>query len=78
MNKLEKAKEIIEKFYKYADCGLFDTRNIAGDRMENLYYDGELMIDICRGWAYFEVFGLNDDEFYELTEFYKELGEHDE
>lgn len=72
MNKLEKAKEIIEKFYKYADCGLFDTRNVAGDRMENLYDDGELMIGICCGW-----FGLNGDEFYELKEFYRGLGEHD-
>ena len=77
MTKLEKAKEIIEKFYKYAKYGLFDTRNFAGDRMENLYDDGELMIDICRRWSYFEVFGLNGDEFYELQEFYRELGEHD-
>lgn len=77
MDKLEKAKEIIEIFYNDADCGLFDTRNVAGDRMENLYDDGELMIDICRGWAYFEVFGLNGDEFCELLEFYTELGERD-
>ena len=77
MNKLEKAKEIIEKFYKSGDCGLFDTRNVAGDRMENLYDDGELMIDICRRWAYFEVVGLNGDEFYELKKFYRELGERD-
>ena len=77
MTKLEKAEEIIEKFYKYADCGLFNTRNIAGDGMENLYDDGELIIDICRGWMYFEVSGLNDEEFYALFEFYKELGERD-
>ena len=76
MTKSEKAKEIIEIFYNDADCGLFDTRNVAGDRMENLYDDGELMIDICRRWAYFEVFGLND-EFCELLEFYTELGERD-
>ena len=75
MTKLEKAREIIKTFYKYAECGIFNTRNIVGDRMENLYDDGELVIDICRGWAYFEVFGLNGDEFHELKEFYGELKE---
>ena len=77
MTKLEKAKEIIEIFYHDAECGLFDTRNIAGDLMENLYDDGELVIDICRGWMYFEVFGLSNTEFSELLEFYTELGERD-
>lgn len=77
MTKLEKAKEIIETFYKYADCGLYNTRNIVGDRLDILNSDNGLTIEICPGWAYFEVFGLNGDEFYELKEFYRGLGERD-
>ena len=42
MTKLERAKEIITKNYSEGDCGLFDTRNIAGDWMTTIYADGEL------------------------------------
>lgn len=70
MNKLEKAKEIIMKEISDGDCGIFHTRNIVGDRMEEIFNDGELKIDICYSWRYFEVFGLSDDEFKELTKFY--------
>lgn len=41
--------------------------------MENLYNKGGLIIDISRFWAYFEVFGLSDDEFKELSEYYESL-----
>lgn len=73
MSKLEKAKEIITKYSKYADCGIYDTRNIAGDFMETVHCDDDLQIDICYGWNYFEVFGLSDEEFDELREFYYDL-----
>lgn len=75
MNKLEKAKEIIKDNFKDAECGIFNTRNIIGDRMTLLYDDGKLQIDICYDWQYFEVFGLTDEEFEELAEFYKLLEE---
>ncbi len=42
--------------------------------METVYEDGELTIDICYGWAYFEVFGLSDGDFRELAEYYADLG----
>ena len=71
--KLEKAKVIIKENYKDANCGIFNTRNLVGDYMETIYCDGELQIDICRGWAYFEVFGLTDEDFEKLEEFYNEL-----
>ena len=78
MDKLEKAKEIIKENYKYADCGIFNTRNIAGDSMETIYEewygdDDVLTIDICYGWSYFEVFGLSEEEFDELEEYYEAL-----
>ena len=52
MEKLERAKEIIKKYYASADCGIFDSRNIAGDFMKTIYKDDEITIDICYGWAY--------------------------
>ena len=78
MDKLEKAKEIIKENYEYADCGIFNTRNIAGDSMETIYEewygdDDVLTIDICYGWSYFEVFGLSEEEFDELEEYYETL-----
>lgn len=73
MSRLEKAKEIIKANYMKANCGIFDTRNLVGDRMETIYdWDG-LTIDICRGWNYFEVFGLTEEEFSELEKYYKKL-----
>ena len=73
MNKLEKAKEIIKEYYKEGNCGIYDSRNIVGDWMTNIYNDNGLTIDICYGWSYFEVFGLSDEEFTELCKYYEEL-----
>lgn len=73
MTKLEIAKEVIKNNYKYARCGIFDTRNIVGDDMSNIYEDEELTIDICYPYEYFEVFGLSKDEFNELAMFYEDL-----
>lgn len=73
MTKLEIAKHIIEENINDADCGIYDCRNLVGDEMDTLYEDTEITIDICYGWAYFEVFGLTDEEFSELQDFYSEL-----
>lgn len=75
MNRLEKAKKIIEENYTNANCGIFSTRNTVGDYMETIYCDDEIQIDICRGMKYFEVFGLEDEEFEDLEKFYNELEE---
>lgn len=72
--KLEKAKEIVKANYEDADCGIFKTRNLVGDMMETIYEEDGLTIDICRGWGYFEVFGLEADDFAELKRFYDKLG----
>lgn len=73
MNNLEKAKHIIRKNIKDATCGIFNCRNTVGDHMETLYPDNDLVIDICYDWAYFEVFGLTEEEFIELEEYYEDL-----
>lgn len=74
-NRLEAAKEVIEEYINNGDCGIFFTRNDCGDYMETLYKDDDLTIDICYHHQYFEVFGLSDNEFLELEEFYNELRE---
>lgn len=73
MSKLEKAKEIIKENYSDADCGIYNNRNWVGDPMTNIYNEGGLVIDICYGYAYFEVFGLSTDEFGELVDYYSKL-----
>lgn len=73
ISKLEKAKEIVKKYYNDADCGIFDSRNILGDDMITIYKDESLKIDICYNYAYFEVFGLTNKEFKELEKYYDSL-----
>lgn len=72
---LKKAKEIVRAYYKIADCGIFNSQNICGDEMVTIYEDEYLTIDICYGWAYFEVFGLSNAEFKELEKYYYSLKE---
>ena len=73
MSKLEIAKKIIERYYKYAYCGLFNSRNTVGDKMYTIYSEDGLTIDICYDYAYFEVCGLDNDEFEELCDYYRIL-----
>lgn len=73
MTKLDKAKKVIKQYYDEARCGIFYTRNTVGDFMETLYEDSDIIIDICRSYEYFEVFGLSDEEFSELERFYTDL-----
>lgn len=78
MSKLEKAKEIIKKYYDEADCGIFNSRNLVGDPMSTIYDEDGLTIDICQYWSYFEVFGLSEKEFLELRKYYGSLREEEE
>lgn len=73
MANMEKIKEVIKEYYDDANYGLYDCRNLVGDPMETIYDDNEVQIDICYRWSYFEVFGLTDKEFQELTEYYDRL-----
>lgn len=69
---LDVAKEIIDKFFDIADCGLFNTRNLVGDPMTTVYDANGLVVDICYYYSYFEVFGLSPDEFKELSKYYNQ------
>lgn len=73
MNKLDIAKKVIKENINKARYGIFDTRNMVGDDMDTLYDSDDLTIDICYRYAYFEVFGLTDNEFAELDKYYETL-----
>lgn len=73
MTNLEKAKEIIKAHFNSARCGIYNTRSIFSDAMNTIYDENGLTVDICHDWRYFEVFGLNNEEFDELKRFYFDL-----
>ena len=78
MSNLEKAKEIVKTYYRVADCGIFNSRNVVGDVMETIYEGEGLTIDFCYYYSYLEVFGLSDAEFKELERYYDSLAESED
>lgn len=79
MYKLERAKEVIKENYDGYDCGIFNSRNLVGDYMVNIYEDEDgLSIDACLNRGYFEVFGLTNQEFEELKKYYYSLRDEEE
>lgn len=50
----------------------FDSRNICGDPMENVYFKDKIDVDICDEYGYFEVFGLSNEEFISLKEYFND------
>ena len=73
MDKLATAKKVIVDNIQDADCGIFFTMNLVDDEMTTIYIDDGLVIDICRDYMYFEVFGLNPEEQAALERFYEDL-----
>lgn len=69
----EKVKEVIKENFCFADCGIYNTRNVMGDYMTNIFNGEYFTIDLCFGYSYFEVFGTNADEFKKLLNFYEDL-----
>ena len=65
--------QIVKAYYNVAGYGIFSCNNCVGDDMTTVYEDEDLTIDVCYGWAYFEVFGLSDAEFLELEKYYNSL-----
>lgn len=72
-NEFLKVKEIIKEYIEEARCGIFNTRNLVGDIMVNIYAGEFFIVDICYYYEYFEVFGTTYTEFKELEKYYNEL-----
>ena len=71
---LEKVKKIIKKYINEADCGIFSTRNIAGDTMVTIFKGKYFEVDICYYYSYFEIFGTTQSEFKYLETYYYSIG----
>ena len=71
---IETLKKIIKVFYKPDfKGGLFNTKNVTNDKMITIYKSNDIQLDICIKYDYFEVFGLTENEFKELQNFYDNL-----
>ena len=67
-------KKIIKLFYNPEfKGGLYNLRNVVGDKMTNIYKSKNIQLDICYEYDYFEVFGLTDEEFKDLQNYYSNL-----
>ena len=73
ISRIDKVKNVIRDRYLEAECGLFFTRNWIGDPMSTIWEEDGVTIDICYCYAYFEVFGLTEEEENELLAFYESL-----
>ena len=67
----ERVQKLVDWFKKNQDyvpcCGIFSTRNFAGDPMKTVYSEGDVIVDYCGSYDYIEIFGLTDDEFVEAA-----------
>ena len=70
---LTEIKQVIKRYYPKAQCGIYDTRNTVEDKMETIYQKDDIIVDICKEWEYFEVFGLTKEEMREVCDYYFNL-----
>lgn len=70
---MKEVKRVLKENIKDAMCGIFFSRNVVGDRMTTLYKNGDIQVDICMYWSYFEVFGLTEEQKNKICEYYNEL-----
>ena len=66
MNKIEKLKKFLQE--NYPNIQAFNSNNVSGDFMINVYDEDEIEVDYCDDWEYIEIFGLTDKEFDKLLD----------
>ncbi len=71
MSKIDKLKRFLQENYPNEQA--FNTRSIAGDSMERVYDEDEIIVDYCYYYSYIEIFGLTDEEFEDLIDKYGHL-----
>ena len=61
----QKALEWAKEHLGFAEIcgGIYNSRNTAGDGMQNIYAEDGVQIDFCYEYSYIEVFGLSTEEF---------------
>lgn len=71
---LQDVKDFLERKFSYGvQC--YDSRNTAGNPMENVYEKDGVTIDYCPGWDYIEIFGLKTNDFDDIKAFLTSLNE---
>jgi hypothetical protein len=66
MNKIEKLKKFLQE--NYPNIQAYNTRNLVGDYMINVYKADNIRVDYALEYEYIEIFGLSDKEFDDLLE----------
>lgn len=70
---IREVKEVIKKNKRDFGCGIFNTRSLVGDPVETIWKKDGVVIDVCYGYEYFEIFGLTAEEFTEVEKYYERL-----
>lgn len=73
-NRVAEIKDVIRTYYSQARCGCFFCHNHAGNTLQTVYNSNGIQVDVCYGWEYFEIFGLNEAEEKEVEDYYYTLG----
>lgn len=67
MYNFEEIKNVVKQ-YKNSDYQIFNTRNLVGDRMKEIYNKDGVKILECRYYSYLEVLGLSEKDFDSLCD----------
>lgn len=60
-------KELKRFLQDYKGTQVFNTRNLDGDNMKNIYNQDGIEVDYCEDYDYLEIFGLSQKEFNSLV-----------
>lgn len=74
MNKIDKLKNFLQK--NYPNIQAFNTSNLVGDFIVNVYNKDGIKVYYCEYWDYIEIFGLKDKQFEDLLDENSLLGDH--
>lgn len=64
MEKINKLKKFLQE--NYPNFQAFNTRGV--DYTEQVYNDDGIIVDYCSSYGYVEIFGLTNEEFYNLLD----------
>ena len=68
--RVEKLAEFLNKQFPNMPGGLFDSRNVVGDKMNTVYKQDGIQVDFCEYYDYLEIFGLSEEEWEVLHSLY--------
>ena len=68
-------KQIIDDYFMYTSCGIFDCEGWAPDNKIDVYNVDGVKVNICLYYMYIEVIGLAPEEFKEIENYYHRVRE---